>query len=515
MPPSFRTIGSGQDMARLSDLMWHTVKHAPVDETITADSAIARVRARRLARWGWIGGGFAVVVAIVGVNVVVPALTSDATPEPGVLALEPSPTVSPGPLSRYELLDSWWGKCETDPQITYSSGDTDLFSLDVDFTPGAVLDPGDTLDFTATLTARTDTSVLTDGIDAVILFDDHIVGTLMSDDIFQIQSLAQGETSTVEFSFPLVICGSTTELGPGDYELLVSQGYNPDVTGREALEGGTSTVAPRVTAEPIPFTISGDPSTNPLNEQGASALGDFATPALPENVLDPETAQRLLEPLMVENDWDMAPGTSRWIVPQFDYGDEISYGGYYYVEHFSPCDSSGLVDGVFPTVSAAADLFEETVTLPSSIELRYGWVVRDDPILEVTLRNTSGLYIPGGGFPSYTSIYLFRDGVLAGWGNASDLNAYANLEAESPPISLADMDPALYYGLIEPDASFASRIIWRELHPCSTTAEFSSLPPGTYTVMTSREFPLGMIGGGGAYFQLQLWTSQGTIEIID
>lgn len=501
-------------MARLSDLMWHAIWNAPVDEIVTADAAIARVRARRMTRWGSIGAGLAVVGGIIGLNVLIPALAADADPDPAALALSPSPTASRGPLTAYDLLDSWWGTCETDPLTMYPPGDTDIFSLDADLEPGAVMDPGSTLDLTTTLTALTDSDVLSDGVDAVILYDGRIVSSLLNKDILQLHSYAQGEASTTTLSVPLLICESTTELGAGDYELVLSQGYNPDIGGNAAQDGGTSELAPRVTAEPIPFSISGDPRTNPLNQPGGSDIVTSNSPPLPTDLLDPATAEQLLAPLMVENDWDMAPGTSRWIIPTYNYSNEpYYYGGYYSV--YEPCAYTGLVDKAFPAISATADLFVENVTLPPSIGLRYGWVVRDDPILEVTRENRSGLYVPGSGYQAGVTLYLVRDGVLAGYGYATDVNEYVSREPQPVPISLAEMDPALYYGLVAPATSSQGRFVWQELHPCSTTAGVSSLSPGTYTVVTSHDFGLDMVGTGGAYSQIQLWTAQGTIKITE
>jgi len=504
-------------MTRLSDLMWHTVKHAPVDETITADSAIARVRARRLARWGWIGGGLVVVAGIIGTSVLIPGPNPNTTPEPGSQAIEPSPTASRSLQTGYGLFDSWWGMCETKPFSLYPPGDTDFFSLAADLEPGTVVDPGDTLDFTATLTALADVDVITDGIDAVILFDDLVVGSLMSDDILQLHSFTEGEVSTVSLSVPLVVCGSTTELGAGDYELLVSQGYNPDLGGTAPQDSATSERAPRVTAVPIPFTISGDPSTNPLYQSDEIIVATSDEPPLPDNILTADIAQPLFEPLMVENDWDMAPGTSRWIIPQYRHSDEPSYYGYYgyLVDPLSMCDGFGLVDRVFPVVSANLDLYGDTVTLPSSIRLQYGWVVRDDPLLEVTRRNTTGFYLRNDGYEPQLPLFLFQDGVLAGYGLAYDVNADANQQPDPLPLSLADMDPTLYYGLVAPHTTTQRYFVWLEVHPCSTTAETSSLNPGRYTVMTSDGIYLGQGATPLSFSHLQLWTSQGTIEIID
>jgi hypothetical protein len=503
-------------MARLSDLMWHAIWHAPIDETITAESAVARVRARRMARWGSIGGGFAVVAGVVGLNVLIPALAADADAHAAPGALGPSPTASQVPLTAYELLDAWWGQCETDPLATYPPGDTDLFSLTADLEPGIVVDPGDPLELTTILTALVDSDVLTDGVDAVILYDGLVVGSWMSHDIVQLSSHVEGETSAVALSVPLNVCGSTTELGAGDYQLVVSQGYSTNIGGDEPQDGGSSELAPRVTAEPIPFTISGDPQTNPLHQIGETVVVYSDAPRMPENLLDTREARQLFEPLMVENTWSMAPGTSRWIVPQYDYPDDsYSYNYYGPYAQLTPCTMSGLIDHVFPSVSADVDLFTQTVSLPASVGLRYGWIVRDDPLIEVTQRNTSEFYIPNSTFLSQVSLYLFRGGILAGYGYAVNVNGYVVPETDSPPLNLADVDPAEYYGLIPPQSSDHGSFVWQDLHACSSTGEASSLSPGTYTVVTANNFYLDMSGEPGTYTQMQLWTSQGTIEIIE
>jgi hypothetical protein len=482
---------------------------------VTVDGVIARVQARRRVKWGSFGallGCGAILVSAL----VVPALTTDNPPaddpsNSGVLGPSSNPSGTADHRSKYEIADAWWGTCSSKPLAIYPPGNTDLFSISTNLAPNGFVDSNQPLEIDVTVEALTSSDVLVNGVDAAILYDGRVVGAALNADIVQLHRFDDGETLTETVSLPLVICNGAVPLGPGDYTLVVSMGYNPNVEGTAPEDGGEGMVAPRVVAEPIAFSIAGDPATNPLNQPQTAGS---AVPPLPDNLLTAPRAESLFAPAMKENEWDMAPGTSRWIVPVYEQSTIL----YNSSSPYDFCGYSGLVDGTFPSTSAMVDLIEEKATLPDSIRLRYGWVVEGEPLLDLTLENTSGFSIPNFGSLNQVSLYLVDDGVLAGVGYAIDIDSYSQSGSSSSLTPASGIDPFVaYYGftLWAPGPVAQGHYVMQELHPCSTAGNDSSLAPGTYTVLTVLDLYLDISGASGDYGQVQLWTVQGTLEIVD
>ena len=467
------------------------------------EATIARIRARRVAR---LGAALALSTGVVATGAwwVLAGSVPVAEPAP---AAAPSPSSDGSAPNVVDVLEAWWGTCGTNPLATYPAADAGPFALAATDDSSSPLNPGSHLDVALTLNSAAAVDVLTGGPDAAILFQGRVVGSVKSPTPSQVQSFSVGETTTEAVSVPLVLCDGVTPLGPGDYGLVVSQAYDPHLDGSAAAGLAARDIAPRVTAEVIPFTVAGDPATNPLLATAPPATGPGA-PQYPENVMTPTMAHQILASSQSAGTWDMLAGTSRVVVPDFETSGFARFGGGY-----APCRTSGLPQGTFPNRSFPLSLFSETVTLPPAITYRDGWIVDGSPLLGVTLVNTSGFYLPGLRGESTIQIYLVSGGTIVGAGYATDIASLAPRDVAAHPSFLVGDTVTSAYDLIAPGPIAQGRYVWQELHACSVSGGVSSLGSGTYTVLSARTFTLDPADPGAPGAVFQLWTSHGTIEV--
>ena len=567
-------------MTRLSDLLRGAANRAPLGEaSVSLAKARRRIRARRGFRGaanGLVGAGAA---ALVFVGVVQPALSSD---EDKASAHAPIPA---NDTRQFDSADSEggdlyaaeWASCGS--SFSYGSADQDsAFALAVDADEWLDLDGGGTLDMTARLSANSDVSILTSGAEAVFLYEGTVVAMLDAAQAEETLDLSRGDEIDSALSFPLVNCFDGAPLPAAKYELVVSQSYSviEDEPAPAPTEVPEPSPSPTVAPNPAPSPTSApDPSPSPTVVGTTSApetgrgegysidglakadlppedvlmpaflwdnreiapvatvsiagdpvddpFGDYlwSPPDRPDDVLTPNQARALYQAGLVSEAWDMAPGTSRWIIPS--YGDDvfeldlaassraISPSGWY------GCgwdDASGVA---FPAQSAELDLLDMSVSFPSRISLSYGWVVDGNPEVHVTVTNTSGYSLPGfSGEPNH-ALYLVKDGRVVAEAWAQSMYPYSG--DEDLPVEAAltgnaratePADPDAYWGTLPPGDSVTGDYLWRDLNGCWTGSGRQSVEAGTYILLASQTLYLDDSDGHPILYDVPVLAEEGT-----
>lgn len=608
-------------MTKLSDLLRSAADRAPVgDVSVSTATARQRIRVQRGARGlanGLTGAG---AVALILLGVIQPTLATAKDSANG-LNLESAGT-SPGGSDRIASSGlapypggGWWGECASYPLEAYPAGAGDSVSLAINSDSWVEVEGGTSIDVPTTLTATGDTKVDTTGPEAAILYQGMVVAYLSSAEATQTLDLAAGETTESLLSFPLVNCFDGSMLPAGEYQVLVSQGFTttddgttepqpepstgpstepgnePDTglspepmattqdasTSTAELLGVPSVAAPepavdvmpvyepptwdvRVTADPVALTIAGDLVDDPFGH----FLYSWEPPAMPDNVLTPEQA-RLLFSMGLESDpWTMAPGSSRWIMPDYSgptvMTDSARFAASSPTGWFG-CSYDGITGVDFPAQSAQLDLLDVTATVPSRAHVSYGWVVDGNPLVSYSVANTSEYSIPGFyGQPS-TQLYLVKDGRVVATAypvntdpTGGQIYTTSALKESLAPSATLDTtvasqdDPATYWGLLSPGATVGGQYLWRDVSGCWNESGQTAVQAGTYTVLSMQSVYLqstvpmltsgnmGVVPQAGApvapdggtvnseiaidpsyptydYLELQMWTSLGTVTI--
>jgi hypothetical protein len=461
--------------SEFSDRISDAAARASLEEGFDRGRAVANIRARRLAR---------LAVTAVVIAGAVGALGLGLAPS---LFDEPSPSTSngqhpDGDPNGPSLYDAWWGTCGTDPLAAFPVGPTDLFDLAVDLEPGLKVGMGVNLEGTATLTPLADSSVLTKGIDVLFLFDGRVVGSATSEDILQIQDFSEGLPVDIPLSTPITGCDGEGFLLPGDYTAVVSMGYTTDVDD-PSDESGAS---PRVTAEPVAFTIVGDRSTNPLYQEPDPQYPGSGTPMAPpypDNALSIVDLVSTVEAAADDSTWDLEPGTWRWSTSPTYSTQSMSIDNRCWLYN-------SLIDHV-PEETAELDIISLEGSVPREIDLRYGWLVDTAPLVTVKLTNTTGSYLPG--FQPYygygMELYLVKDGRVVAQSHLVDTTPWWEYEAQMSYLDTDVVaDPADYYGLFAPHGVAFSRSVWVGVSPCRDTPNNIGFQSGTYTAVAALPF---------------------------
>ncbi|MBN2176487.1 MAG: hypothetical protein JW722_02390 [Demequinaceae bacterium] len=514
-------------MTRLSDLLRGAADRAPIGEaSVSIQTAHRRVRIQRGVRGAANGLAGAGAAALVFVGIVNPAITA-ATGQDDV-ALAPVPAEDDGgrTLGGPETdayYNGGWGVCGSYVDTAPVDPDPSL-SLTVDSGDLVDLEGGTVLDLPARLTATEDLTI-TFSLEAVILYEGMVVARLDAAEAEQILALASGDTADSSVSLPLVNCFDGAALPAAKYELVVSQAFShttdepgpeptmePTPVPEPTMEPtpvpepepspssiGTTTdmMAPepmpvepeiwweaRATAPSVTLSIAGDPVDDPF--------GDYiwSPPEKPDDILTPAKARELYEAGLVSGTWDMAPGTSRWIIPNYEEVSSLdsmrkTSSGWY------GCSWDGSTGVGFPTESAVLDLLDVSMTFPSRINLSYGWVVDGNPQVHITVTNTSEYSLPGFyGEPSRT-LYLVKDGRVVAESWPQNIRPYSDdLVREH---MAADSDE--YWGTLSPGADITGDYLWRDLNGCWTENGPRSVTSGTYTLVTSQSIYIDSSNG--------------------
>lgn len=536
-------------MTKLSDLLRGAADRAPVgDASVSVSRAARRVRVQRGVRGAGNGvaGLGAVALAVFGIVQPGSALDAvstaefapEAAPAAGADAQKDSMVASDG---------RWmsWGTCGSFPLQDYGTGSTDVLTIAAEFDAAAAPDGGAAIEIPVTVGARQALDVTTTGPDAVVLWQGMVVAALTANQAEQALTLAQGDTTTSVASLLLSDCFTGASLPASTYELVVSQAFmnavaepNPEPTPTVAPEPAP-TVAPgpgpaptpdptlvdpnlvdpnttgagatsdmsimpvepqgwdyRITSDPITFTVAGDPVDNPFGDYYPQP---WTPPAQPEDILTPDIARTMFDAKATSAPWDMAKGSSRWILPS----------GYGQVETFAPtttdpnyfgCSWDGVSGLHFPTRSADLGLLSVKAEVPSRLSVSYGWVVDDNPKVSVSVTNTSKYSIPGFYGEPNRSLYLVKDGRVVAQAYPVNVDPNAGMLLKQSA-TLAEIDPqndpATYWGTLAPGASLSGTYLWRDVSPCSRQdGTVTGLSSGTYTLLVMQGMSLQKYSDG-------------------
>lgn len=592
-------------MTRLSDHLRGLADRAPVgDAVVSVEVASKRIHRQRRLRAGAnaaAGVGAATVVAFAAINpgaspkdVAADApMMEDAG---GAYAQDNSMASAPADGSRLA-----WGTCGSYP-LSDREGDTQSDQLTLDDVPGE-LSGGDTLTLDTTLVPMSSRDVETFGPQALILWDGMVVASGPADTAEAATlSLAAGEPIEQSVSADLVDCWEGEPLPGGTYQVLVAQEWystadvapplptdpsvDPDAgpglpvepaveptiepapgseadSGSGAATGSASTAtetAPqpavddpgtgmidglpsdavtfaRVVSSPVDVVLSGDVPDDPFGQYLPKPPTPIETP---DDTLTPDQARDQFASHLTSTPWAMEPGTQR-VIKTNDSQDVNNESAW--AQNYFGCSWDDSVSGGFPATSAEWDLLDVSASLPSSIDVSYGWVVEGNPVVDFTVTNVSGQTLPGywGSEPN-TGLVLVRDGKVVAEG-------YPVSAQRDQRITAQQQD-----GFLSPDEVLDGSYLWREVNGCYTGDSQVQVGPGTYTVLNVQPISFnsgdiyyetyvdegGSATGGGAaregdagvsvdpartaiapapgpedfdWLELQVWTSLGTVTV--
>ena len=581
-------------MTKLSDLLRSAADRAPVGNAkISVDDMARRVRTHRGLRGvsnGLVGAGAGALLVL---GVVQPGI---AAPGSSGLAPQDPPKADTG--SRPETaagddgMSMWiaWGYCGSFPLQDYGTEGTDVVDLNVDWAGGEAVEGGSTLDFTVTVLSNADVDLTSNGPVAVVLWEGMVVSTLTSEQAEAAVALALGESQEFPVSLPLVDCFEGNALPASSYELLVSQAFLdatvdpglepepvPEPTGSSTPEpsvvpdgdtavssdGVTTAVEPEpgmvdimpiegpgwdylAVSQPIAFTVAGDPVDNPFGDYYPQP---WTPPVLPDDALTPDIARELFGAHQASGTWDMAKGTSRWILPSYGQWDED--GNQVGSESWFGCSYDGTLGVSFPGASSDFPLLDVDANIPSRINVSYGWVVDNNPEVAFSVRNASEFSLPGFYGEPNRALYLVRNGRIVAEAYPTNLDPNGGVRlAATDSVSKLIAPEYQESGYLAPDGTLSGDYLWREVTGCWTEGGNTAISAGTYTVVTAQSIYLETYGAGsgpiepmpygsdelvkystepgaatlidpatgggdGSYdwLELQVWTSLGTVTI--
>jgi hypothetical protein len=605
-------------MTRLSDLLRGAADQAPIgDVSVSTAHALRRVRVHRGVRGaanGLVGAGAAALIVVGAIHPSTGAGSHDtaldtlANPVPAEQADGQTSDLGGGreSMPRY---DSGWGTCGSYPLDSYPSGPGAAITLSIDSDGWSGLEGGTTLDVPVTLLATDTANVSTTGPDVAILYQGMLVGLLSNASAEQILNVTVGDSGDSALQVPLVNCFDGSALPAATYEIVVSQAFadiadepstepstepsatpstqpTPEPTATSAPQPepsvgiGTGTAEPgsvgdssagstpsviapmpiepatweyRVTSDPVTMTIAGDVVDDPFG----GYLDTWVPPVLPSDILTPAAARELYSQNIALDRWTMAPGTSRWIIPNYSAPTPTDVRTLVAppADSWYGCSYDGVTGLTFPTESATLDLLDVSVNMPSRINLSYGWVVDGNPRISYTVTNTSGYSLPGFyGEPNH-QLYLVQNGRVVAEAypvNANPNNPvlYRDSTMDGTTTDETSPDAAEYWGILEPGKSVSGDYLWRDVNGCWNDSGQALVRGGTYTVLSVQslylqsETPMPMdtdtmmipredtaVSSGASnigepeplidpyyyptydWLELQMWTSLGTVTI--
>lgn len=535
-------------MPRLSDHLRGLADRAPVaDSVISVQGASRRIHRQRRLRAGAnaaAGVGAAAVIAFAAIN---PGGGSSASlavaPEPAIGGGSQSDAAMVAPEGDTRLA---WGTCGSYPLSDWSA-DTQQDRLTLGGVPDEAVG-GETLTLDATLVPMSSRDVETFGPQALILWDGMVVASGTSDAAESAaMSLNAGQTVDQTVAADLVDCWEGAPLPGGKYQviavqefytaaevsppLLTDPGVDPtgdpgmpvEPTGEpgvpvepgiapESGSGATSSGAAGVgTAEPLPpdtsaqttvvdggiaadaasylrvvsasvdFAIAGDVPEDPFGQYLPKPVEPIDTP---DDLLTPADARDGFAAHVTSTPWAMEAGSQR-VLKVNDSADQVDENAW--AQNYFGCAWDATMNVGFPATSATWDLLDVSANLPGTIDVSYGWVVEDNPTIDLEVTNVSGHTLPGywGADPN-TALVLVRGGKVV---------------AEGYPVP-ADRDNGLLEtaqdSMLSPGDRLGGTYLWRDVNGCTTGTKQADVSPGTYTVLNVQSI---YVDSGQVYYE--------------
>lgn len=511
-------------MTRLSDHLRGLADRAPVADSVVsvevASRRIHRQRRLRASANAVAGLGAAAVIAVAAISPGAGAKNAAADALNPTIAggsSNDSAAISPEDSTRLA-----WGLCGTypltDPGEVSTADSLSLGAVPVD------IDGGTTLAVDATLVPASSGEVETFGPQAWILWNGMVVASGTAEAAQSgVLSLTAGVPVEQTVSADLVDCWEGAPLPGGEYQMLAVQELYTDITADPVLppeptgqpgmpveptvapEPGSGTSAPatddaaaqdgavappppgvavsdgtvtgsglasdavsvtRVVSEPVDFAIAGEVPEDPFGQYLPAPVAPIETP---DDLLTPAAARDGFAANVTSTPWAMEAGTQR-VVKVNDSTDRNSETAW--AQNYFGCAWDARMSAGFPATNATWDLLEVSATVPRTIDVSYGWVVEDNPTVDLKVTNVSGYTLPGywGSDPN-TALVLVRDGTVV---------------AEGYPVPARRggtfMETA-QDGMLSPGDSLEGTYLWREVNGCSTGVEQADVTPGVYTVL--------------------------------
>lgn len=249
----------------------------------------------------------------------------------------------------------------------------------------------------------------------------------------------------------------------------------------------------RVAADPVELTIEGqklddpfgeylnpvEPLPGPTEEPGVDPtvdpvpLPEPTHTALPEGSLTPELVREMYA-ASETGEWDMARGTSRWILNNPEEEQFTSYG----------CAWGNDSNATFPSTSSTMELLDVGITAPRSISVSYGFVVDDNPRVTSTVTNVSEYDIHEFWRGTQPTLHLVRDGKVVAEGWPTDISGS---DGTIWPASGAETTiwPAPDTQSLNAGQSASGEYIWRDVSRCDNYDGSGGVPAGFYTLLAS------------------------------
>lgn len=507
-------------MTRLSDSLRGLADRAPIEgatlSSVSASRRIRRNRRMRAAANATVGVGAAAVVALAAMN---PTMGGAGKSSPDLAAAPGAPERGTDENAALDFggAESMlaWAWCGSRPFDTDVPSASDLFTLTLgevsaDVEPGATLEVGVTIG----LPDARETGFSSTGPSFLLLWDGVVVGMGQANAEIVAQELSD-DTATWDGEVAMVNCWDGTALPAGDYELVAYQDFYeqaseaPDASPSEtpAVEPSLAPVDPsqapadepavrvapaevpgiaadgatlRAVSEPVAFAIAGERVENPFGQY----LDPIVEPVpYPDGYLDPATARAEFATHVTNKPWDMAEGTQR-VVKSSDSLTDADPNAW--VANYYGCPVDNAAGPSFPATSAEWSLIDVEATLPDSLDLKYGWIVDNNPEVQFSVTNVSEYTLPGfWGQPS-TSLYLVKDGkvVAQAYLPSVDPNSYNTLESQD--------------GMLDPGATLGGKFVWRDINGCWIGNTATTIASGTYTVLALQD--IYMDNGGAVMY---------------
>ena len=513
-------------MTRLSDSLRGLADRAPIDGAVvsaaSASRRIHRNRRLRVAANATVGVGAAAVVALAALN---PGFGGAADPAADLAAAPAAADTAKdayageGMTAEGSMLA--WGWCGSRPFDTDVPSASDLFTLTLDGVPAEV-EQGATVDVGVTvgLPDAPETAFTSTATSFLVLWDGVVVGLGQAPAEIATQELSDG-IATWDSQVAMVNCWDGAALPAGDYQLVAYQDFyeqpadaaatdpteppaaepssaptgiadppvvEPSLAPVEPTPSTEVSVGPmtedaaarlaadepllRAVSEPVAFTVTGDRVEDPFGQYLAPPIE--ALP-YPDDYLDPATARAEFAARATTIPWDMAEGTQRVVKASDSLTDSDPnawLAGYF----GCPVDSS--TGPTFPATSAEWPLVEVKASLPNALDVKYGWIVDDNPEVDFSVTNVSNYTLPGFWGQPNTSLYLVKDGRVVA-------------QAYLPSIDSNSYDSSTYQdGMLAPGVSLGGMFVWRDVNGCWVDNSTTAVSAGTYIVLASQDIYL-------------------------
>ena len=520
-------------MTRLSDHLRGLADRAPVaDSVISVEVASRRIHRHRRLRAGAnaaAGVGAAAVIAFAAMNPGGGAknTTADAAMEPAGGSQGDAAMMGPEDATRLA-----WGTCGSYPLADSVAVDP-VNSLTLTGAPDEAVG-GETLTLDATLVPASSGEVETFGPQALILWDGMVVasGTTAAAESAAL-SLTAGEPLEQTVAADLVDCWEGAPLPGGPYQVIAMQELftaaevppavppvstvepdepgvpvEPDEPGvpvepapdtptqTTVVDGGIAADAGgylRVVSSPVDLAIAGDVPEDPFGQYLPKPVEPIDTP---DDLLTPADARDGFAAHVTSTPWAMEAGSQRVLKvnDSAEQADETSWARNYF-----GCAWDATMNASFPATSATWDLLDVTATLPRNIDVSYGWVVEDNPTVELKVTNVSGHTLPGywGSDPN-TTLMLVRGGTVVAEGYPVPARRDSGVLLESGVLRDSGMIAAEQDSMLNPGEGLGGTYLWRDVNGCSTGTKIADVSPGTYTVLNVQSI---YVDSGQVYYE--------------